>query len=272
MAELRRVAIPTIYVGERQRPIDHGHAMAIAASMEQRGLINPITVRRTPHQNNGSTPWTLVAGGHRLEAAKINGWTEIDVILVSADAVEAVLIELSENIFHNDLTAMNRAMFVAKFREMWEEANGQIVKGGDRRSKRAKCQDDTLIFAPGKTLATEVQRRLGIERRTYYRALTIALHLHPDLRSAIRGTKSEDDQRELLKLAKLDPETQMKIAAAMQEGADLKAALNLLQPKSARNVIEVEVETYLKKKAALERYHADMSPAAKRLLEERYGS
>ncbi len=66
MATLKSIAISSILVGERARPVDEDHALALAASMADRGLINPITVRPTPAANGGRTPYTLVAGGHRL--------------------------------------------------------------------------------------------------------------------------------------------------------------------------------------------------------------
>ncbi|WP_245297317.1 ParB N-terminal domain-containing protein [Rhizobium oryziradicis] len=98
MAEFARISLSSIHIGVRTRPVDEDHALAIAASMAERGLINPITVRKTPAANKGATPYTLVAGGHRLRAAELNQWTEIDAIVVAADAVEGQLIEISENL------------------------------------------------------------------------------------------------------------------------------------------------------------------------------
>lgn len=230
MAELRRIPISDIHVGERQRPIDHDHAAAIAASMEERGLINPITVRRTPRQNSGRTPWTLVAGGHRLVGAGKIGWTEIDVLVVAADAAEAVLIELSENLYRNDLTALNRVMFVSKFRETWQDTHGPIKSGRPKKSG-TECP---ILFIGGQTVSKQVQARLGIGG-TYYKVITrVALGLHSDLREAVRGTEAETDMAKLKKLAKLDRDLQLKIAAVLKEGGDLKTALKWAQPDKGR--------------------------------------
>ncbi|TRA97009.1 MULTISPECIES: ParB N-terminal domain-containing protein [Agrobacterium] len=227
MASFKSISLKSIHVGERARPVDEDHALAIAASMAERGLINPITVRSTPNAKKGETPYTLVAGGHRLRGAELNNWSEIDAIIVSADAAEAQLMEISENLFRNELSALDRGLFVVKFREIYEEKNGKIERG---RYADEKCHDDTFIFAPGKELAERVQERLGIGRRTYFRATEIGLKLHSTLRQALRGTDAEDDQSQLLKLAKLPKDEQVKIAAALKEEPDLKRALAFTKP------------------------------------------
>ena len=239
MAKFLRIPVSSIHIGERQRPIDEEHALAIAASMDERGLINPITVRSTPNQNGGKTPFTLVAGGHRHWGANHLGWAEIDAMMVAADATEAVLIEIAENIFRNDLTALNRALFVAKYRETWEELHGDIVRG------RPKKGNDYPIFsAPGRELSKRVQKRLGIGHETYKLINRIAVHLHPDLRQALRGTEIEDDQSKLLKLAKLDVELQVKVAAMMREGADFKAVMARINPKPTPPAVDPQAVLY----------------------------
>ncbi len=237
MIEFKRLPISSIFVGVRQRPVDLDHAEAIASSMKECGLIHPITVRLVPNQEKGAKPYCLVAGGHRLHAATMNNWSEIEAIVVKADVEEAILIEISENIFRNDLSALNRAMFVAKYRETWETVHGPITQGGRRfisPSKRARGHDDLLKLAPGKEFSERVKSRLGLGERTYRRAMQIALNLRPELRQAIRGTKHEDDQAMLVKLSKIEPEKQCSIAAALNEGAPLPTVLKWMEPEKGR--------------------------------------
>ncbi len=47
-------------------------------------------------------------------------------MVVSTDVVEAQLIELSENLYTNTLSALDRGIFVMKFREIHEEKFGKI--------------------------------------------------------------------------------------------------------------------------------------------------
>ncbi|OCP17466.1 MULTISPECIES: ParB N-terminal domain-containing protein [unclassified Ensifer] len=224
---LKSLPISSILVADRARPVDLEHAAAIAGSMVDRGLINPITVRATPAAQGGKTPYTLVAGGHRLEAARMNGWEEIEAIVVSADAAEAQLIEISENLFRNDLSALDRAIFVMKFREIYEDKHGKIERGGDRKSKDNDCP---LIFAPGKELSERVQERLGIGASTYKNVTRIGQKLHPMLRNSLRGTEYENDQKQLLKLAGLPEAEQTGIAAALKFEPDLKKVMGMDKP------------------------------------------
>lgn len=249
MAELIRAKISDIHVGERARPIDEGHAQAIAVSMAERGQINPITVRRTPNANKGTTPLTLVAGGHRLFGGTINGWEEIDAIVVSADAVEAQLMELSENLYRNELSKLDRAIFVLKFRELWEEKHGKINSNGGRSSKQSN--DWTVTFSNGRELSEQVQERLGFGRATYFNVTRIGQNLHPDLRVLIRGTGAEDDQSLLLKLAKKGPSEQAGIVRGLREGKAL--AMMLAGDKGDKPKVEPQEDIFQKVSALLQK-------------------
>lgn len=228
MATFKTIPLSSIHIGERARPVDEDHALAIAASMAERGLINPITVRSTPATNKGKTPYTLVAGGHRHRAAELNQWSEIDALVVEADAAEAQLIELSENLFRNELSALDRGLFVVKFREIYEEKHGKITPGGDQKSK---SNDWTLMFAPGRELSERVQERLGIGRSTYFNVTKIGLKLHPALRQAVRGTEAENDQKLLLKLASMPDSEQAAIVGAMKVEPNVYNAISIMKPE-----------------------------------------
>lgn len=242
MASFKTIPVSSIFVGERARPVDEEVAAAIAASMADRGLINPLTVRSTPAANGGATPWTLIAGGHRLFGAKLNKWEEIDVIVVSADAEEAQLIEISENLYRNDLTALDRGIFVAKFRELYEEKFGKIDPKGGRPKKQ--CNDCTVIFTPGRELSERVQDRFGFGRRTYFNVTKIGVKLHPALRQALRGTEAEDDQKLLLKLASLPEAKQAGIAAGLKIEPDVRKVMEIDKPAAP----PVDVQAALLKK------------------------
>lgn len=245
MAELIRLNLSDLYRGDRLRPVDMDVAAAIGASFEERGQISPITVRRTPAKNKGATPYTLITGGHRCAAADIIGWTELDALVVQADGAEAQMMEIAENIFRNELNALDRAIFVLKYRELWEEAHGKIERGGDRKSKG---HDAPLVFVSGRELSKQVQERLGFGHDTYKRATRIGQNLHPVLRTALRGTGAETDQSMLLKLAKLPADDQLRVAASLKEKPDLKLALSWLKPE--KPVLDRQAELLKKLVAA----------------------
>lgn len=229
MATLKTIPISEIFVGQRIRPIDDEAALAIAASMAERGLINPITVRPTPAANGGKTPYTLVTGGHRLRAAELNQWHEIEANIVSMDAVEAQLTELSENIYRKELSKLDRAIFVVKYREIYEEKFGKINPAGGRPKKQG--QNAHVIFAPGRQISERIQEELGFSEDKYKRATRIGLGIRPDLQAAIRGTTAENEQTLLLKLAKMPEAEQAGLVGAMKIEPDIHKAMEILRPE-----------------------------------------
>lgn len=225
MAEFIRVAVSSIHIGERLRPIDMDYVEAIAASMSEHGQISPIMIRKTPARKG--TPFTLVAGGYRTTAATVLGWTEIDAIVVKADAVEAQLLEISENLYRNELNPLDRAIFVMKYRELWEEKHGEIKRGRPSEKNR---NDYGIIFSGGRELSERVKERFGFGQSTYEKVTSIGNNLDPVLRQAVRGTTAENDQSQLLTLAKLPREDQIAVAAALKHTPDVKKVLAFTKP------------------------------------------
>lgn len=204
MSKIETIAIADIHVPERLREVDEDHALAIQTSIVQHGLLNPITVRRTPNAKGGK--FTLVAGAHRLRAIALNDEAEIEAIIVEADKLTAVLMEIEENLFRNDLSALDRAVFVQTYREVWEQKHGKIKRGGDQSANIALCPIEILEENAERGFAVYCAERLGVSKRTIFMAQEISSKVPRDLRRRLQGTSTADNQAALLKLAKLPPE------------------------------------------------------------------
>ncbi|MBP0439473.1 ParB N-terminal domain-containing protein [Tianweitania sediminis] len=226
MVQVKQIAISDIVVPERLRAVEEEHALAIAQSIVEHGLINPVTVRATPAAKGGS--YTLVAGAHRLRAFEINEESLIEAVIVEADKAEAQLIEVVENLFRNDLSVMDRATFVGTYRQVWEGKYGKIEAG--RPGNRANLAQLLEEEAEAGGFAQHVADRMGVSSRSIKRLNLIAQHLHPEVRSAVRGTAIADNQSALLKLAKMEPAKQRRMAIAFKsEGPDLSKAMVLVE-------------------------------------------
>jgi ParB family chromosome partitioning protein len=223
MAELKRVLISDIYIGDRLREIDEDHARAIGRSMAAVGQLQPISIRSTPAQKGGK--YTLVFGGHRLVGARFEDMAELDAFVVKADGRQAQLLEIAENLFRNDLSVIDRAIFVQQYRELWENEHGEIKAG--RPSE--KLGHGGPIVEAG--FSQHVADRLGISERSAKRLNTIAHRLHPELRSALRHTQVADQTTMLEKLAKMEPAMQRRAAIAYRDVGDIKQALTLISDK-----------------------------------------
>ncbi|WP_455478422.1 ParB/RepB/Spo0J family partition protein [Bartonella sp. B10] len=265
MAQFQTLNLDLIVVPERIRPVDDEHAKALAQSMAREGLMNPITVRHTPNAKGGN--YTLVAGAHRLRAAKLLGYREIDAVVVQADKDNAALLEVAENLFRNELSVIDRALFVQTYRDLWEKKYGEIQRGGDHgnqytKDKVAKGQLDPLPkdgssdhnetgcegdkVAKGNVyplpndgdlngkvqslhFAKHVADRIGLSKESVKLLNRISQHLQPELRAVLRGTALADNQAQLLKLAKMEPVAQRRVAIALQQvEGDLRRAVDLV--------------------------------------------
>jgi ParB family chromosome partitioning protein len=90
-----QITIEDIVVKKRIRK-DLGDINSLAASLKQYGQISPIVVSK----NN-----VLIAGGRRLEAAKLLGWRSINAVISDAPGELAKLeIEVEENIQRRDFS------------------------------------------------------------------------------------------------------------------------------------------------------------------------
>ncbi|WP_455466203.1 ParB/RepB/Spo0J family partition protein [Bartonella sp. B39] len=266
MARFQEIALDLIVVPERIRPVDDEHAKALAQSMVREGLMNPITVRHTPNAKGGN--YTLIAGAHRLRAAELLGYREIDAVVVQADKDNAALLEVAENLFRNELSVIDRALFVQTYRELWEKKYGEIKRGGDgsnqykakkeqfgqvdriaQTNKDTPSDQNEVVFEgdrkskgnvyplpnDGEQLgnvypfAKHVADRIGLSEESVRRLNRIAQHLQPELRAVLRGTALADNQAQLLKLAKMEPVAQRRVAIALQQvEGDLRRAVDLV--------------------------------------------
>jgi ParB family chromosome partitioning protein len=245
MAISKSIRLSDIHVPERLRSIDEDHALAINTSIAEHGLINPITVRQTP---NGERPYTLVAGAHRYRAFEMLEEVEIDAVVVKADADAAVLLEISENLFRNDLSVIDRAVFVETYRDVWEKTRGEINPKGGRPKNRVNFTQ--LSNSPVDLIAQEAEKgfaktcadRLGVSVEAIKLLNRIAQNLPRELRQQIAGTPIADNQSQLLKLAKLEPSKRAKAHIALRESkGDFKAAMELIEPPAKKPDPEMQV-------------------------------
>jgi ParB family transcriptional regulator, chromosome partitioning protein len=102
-----KVPVVDVLVPSHWRRINKIKLKHITDSMNSIGIQNPIHVRI----NNAGIK--LIAGRHRLEAAKQLGWKRIDAIAMPDDSLDRQLWHYSENLDRTDLTSLEYAEAVA---------------------------------------------------------------------------------------------------------------------------------------------------------------
>ena len=84
---------------------------ALAGSMAESGLMNPVTV---------DAGHSLIAGLHRLEAAKLLGWTEVECTVCEMDGLHAELAEIDENLIRTNCSDLELAELLARRKKIYE--------------------------------------------------------------------------------------------------------------------------------------------------------
>ncbi|MDX3805122.1 MAG: ParB N-terminal domain-containing protein [Bosea sp. (in: a-proteobacteria)] len=197
----------------RLRPVDEAHAQLIAASMNESTLIQPIVVRADASGNG----LKLIVGGHRLRGANILGWEEIPAILIEATDDEARQIEIDENLARKELTALERAEFLAERKRVYETLHPETANGKAKKPKTEKGKVANLAtFA---RFSKDAAKSTGLGERTIQRSVELAGKLSPDAIAAIRRTKIADNQAQLQALAELEPEQQKVVAGLIATNA-----------------------------------------------------
>lgn len=209
-----RIAIARIAAGERLRPVNQDYVAALAASMAEIGLIEPIVVRSTPNASRGRTPYTLVDGAHRLEAARSLGWAEIEAAATTAPAAAA---EIHANLIRNDLSVLERADCVLALRALFEAEHGPIRRGGDQTEER-----DTVSLWSAEL--GRIAERLGMSARSLQRWQKLRT-INARLRRLLHGSAVADELGTLLALARLSADMQALIAANIEAGKPAEQAV-----------------------------------------------
>ncbi|MCX5497288.1 ParB N-terminal domain-containing protein [Kaistia dalseonensis] len=207
-----RIQLADIDISQRLRPVDEAKALFIAAGMAKGGLETPIEVRPAPKK--AKKPYILIVGGHRCRAAFELGWTEIDAFVLDISADEARMREIDENLYRAELTELDRAVFLAAKKELYEKLNPSTKHGGDRVSEQVAIFGD---LAPRFT--AEVTERLGYSERTIQRVVARAA-IPASIRARIAGTRLANTGAELDALLRLSPDEQAKALDLLLSGEE----------------------------------------------------
>lgn len=214
------VSIPLadIDVGERLRGIDDDAAAVIAASMQEQGQRTPIEVRKVGKR------YRLIAGAHRMRALALTGIETAFAVVVKATELEAKLLEIDENICRRELSPLDRATFLARRKEVYEELHPETKHGGDRKSDQV---DNLVHLIPSFTEATA--QKLGLDARTIRRSVARYTSIMTDVREKIANTWIAASGAQLDALARETPDMQRRIAQFIAQWPAVKNVSEIIR-------------------------------------------
>ena len=164
-AVILRIPISDIIINPGRRGIRPEQVKKLADSIAVVGLLNPITLDQAD---------TLIAGLHRLEAAKLLGWTEIEYTVSGVEGLEAELAEIDENVVRTDLSTVAGSDLLLRRKEIYEQLHPE-TRQGKRNRQTVKNEETSLLTA--KPFSQDTAEKLGVSRRTVEKKIKIAKDL-----------------------------------------------------------------------------------------------
>lgn len=195
-----QVKISEIKIGPGRRDTTQQIFDELARSIKAVGLLNPITVT----QDN-----TLIAGLHRLEAAKLLGWTEIECTISDAQGLQAELAEIDENFVRSGLSHRELGELLLRRKEIYESLHPETQQG-KRNGQTVK--NDNLTLLETRSFAQDTADKLGVSKRTVERLVQTASNLTPEAKKVIKNSDSKISRDAALKISRLPPDQQEKAA------------------------------------------------------------
>jgi len=224
------VKISDIKIGPGRREVEPNDARALSKSISEIGLLNPITI---------SSDYTLIAGMHRLEAAKLLGWTKIECTVSDLNGLRAELAEIDENFVRTNLSPIEFGDLLLRRKEIYLTLHPDTKNGGDRKSEEirfAKCKSD-----PTKTFVEDTAEKLGVNPSTIYRQLQTAQNLTPTAKEIMREADTKVTKKDAFILSRRRPEEQEQAATQLVTG-EIKSIDEYQKPYSEDDTVFATLE------------------------------
>ncbi len=219
--------IKDIKVGWRNRHYDLAKTKELAESIKEIGLLHPIIIDA---DNN------LIAGLHRLEAAKLLGWKEIPCSVVKLSEEDTELAEIDENLIRAELTELEKADLLCRAKEIYELRHPESSKIEKIKKNLRQFTDNDKMSLSDKVnnynglrdikgFTENTADKISDSTRSIQRLMQISKNIAPDVKEQIKDTPIADSKTELLSLARVEPEMQREI-------------INVIGAKKAKRVKE----------------------------------
>ena len=199
-----KIQIFQIKVNEGRRKIDPEAVHELANSISKVGLTNPITVDQD---------YTLIAGLHRLEAAKLLGWTEIECTVSDLDGLLAELAEIDENLVRRGLDYIDEGKQLERRKEIYETLHPE-TRRGKRNGQTSKNEPGSVLGVA--SFSRDTAQKAGISPRTIEQKIQVAKNLTPETAEIVK--EHGIGFKKALKLSRLAPEHQKEAVTQLVTG------------------------------------------------------
>lgn len=206
------VPISEIKIGSGRRNAEPDGVKDLAKSISEIGLLNPITI---------TADHTLIAGRHRLEAAKLLGWTEIECTVSDLSGLLAELAEIDENFVRTNLSTIEFGDLLLRRKEIYEKLHPETKatkEGGPFRGNQHGNEVACKMPVTSKSFVQDTAEKLGVDPSTVRRQVQTAKNLTPTAKEIIRQSDADISKTNALKLSRLEPSQQEDAATKLVSG------------------------------------------------------
>lgn len=204
----RKIEISRIERSDRLRLVNRSWAQAMAEAIAAGDRLPSIEVV----ERDGG--FRLIDGAHRTSAHEIAGLTEIEAEVYSvaefSDEASIRLREIKTNMMRNEMTALERAVAIAAWKDLHEACFEPPKKG--RKPKKlddAKLLQNSAAFSA--RFSVTAAAALRISERSVFLAVQVANGIGLEIRERIHEAPIADTMSELLQLSHQAPDRQAKI-------------------------------------------------------------
>lgn len=207
-----RINPDEVKVKDGRRSLNEEKVKSLAQSIEEIGLLNPITI---------DLEYNLIAGAHRLEAVKRLGRVSIECNQVDLKGLQAELAEIDENLVRHNLNHIDEADQLLRRKEIYEELHPEtIARNRPGHVSNYKSSTATVATEDKKTFVADTAEKTGMAERTVRNKIQIAKGLTPEVKEVIRD--KDISERNAAKLARIKDEDKQKEAAQMLAAKKIK--------------------------------------------------
>lgn len=228
------IAIKDIKISENRRKIDENTVEMLMESFKDVGILHPIVI---------DYDYNLVAGAHRVEAAKRLGWTEIPFTAIDFSEENAKIAEDDENDVRTP-NIITRAKWLLKRKERYENLHPETTREANLKQYRNEikfvsdhkellgeeefaqenenCRNDEKVGSDNKEecgkIKTFVQieaEKRGVSERAIEQEIQIAQNIEPEILNYVEEIGI--NKTNALNLARKTPEEQREIVEPIRE-------------------------------------------------------
>jgi len=139
------IALADLTVSDRLRPVTGAGGAQVVTSVEQIGhFTDAIQVREVRHKNKALV---LMAGAHRVAAAEQMKRETIRANVWDCNDDQAQLFEIDDNLASRELTALERAVFMAERKRVYLRIHPETAAGVAGGKARQNSASEIISFA-----------------------------------------------------------------------------------------------------------------------------